>query len=561
VPLVETVGSPLSVGLATPDATSVLTSLSRFPNHSVLGASVLRTQSIPSLLVAPDDAAEVSKECPQDLLNEAHGEDSSNDEYYGETGQLSTFNVRIIYFAFCLGVQMFLSYNGGATSASLDTIESQIASLTETQVGLLGSLDKVGQTASSMMWGRALQLFPTKFLLVCALITNAFFSLLFGLTSNKWLMFASKFLQGATEALQGVWGTVWTLSNAPPSKRTQWMGMGAIVAGIGNGIGTAVAGFTTANGLPYSIAYAIQASVLALLWVGMVCTPAWHLRITQQNESDSDDGDESELQKQPALKTIQQMKILWSNRIYTRTVLCIALIFFFNSGAQFIWTRMFVEGPWGLNKNYVVIAFLVVTGLGSAIGVLLGPSIVDRFGGYADDLGRYNSLKILRAFSFVAAIAATIAIFAVSMRMHLGKKRTMACPWLWILWLAIMVVYMSVNGMVAALTAINCECTGLEVRAFATGATVSIQNLLGYAAGALLPGVEMDVVDGLCRRFLGRNISSEAKLGNGFIFICTAPFLLAASVTLASQAARLELSRDVDSKSTSDEAASDEELE
>lgn len=522
-------------------------------------------------------------------------EEEVNDE---EKRQLR--NKTFVYFTFCLGVQMFMSYDGGATPASLDTIQERVQ-LSETEIGLLGALDKVGQTMFSMVWGRAVQIYPTKILLASALLMNAIFSLTFGVVFNKYAMFAAKFAQGATESLQGVWGTVWTLQNAPESSRTQWMGLGAIASGLGNGVGTMVAGFTTANGLPYSLAYVFQASMLGIFWFLQVLTPGRFLSLNVGRQAENADKTKAiqlptiiEEDQGPLLYTEEesakkdrsrlavdeeplgvasQLRALWGNRLYLRTSLCISQIYFWNSGVQFIWTRTFVEGPWQLNKNIVVVAFILVTGVGSFLGVILGPTIVDKHGGYADDVGKHRSLGLLLRFSAMAVVFAGIASFAVVKRMqsdeqleqHIRQAEAVAANitsysnrtaseemhyqlaemrdmwWLWTVWISVLFVYLCLNATLATHTAINCEAVPKSMQTFATGTTVSIQNMLGYAAGAFVPGVVMDLANMLYTQVNGASMTDAGKLGVGVVFVCCITVTLLMTVALAFRAAAMKL--------------------
>eukprot|EP00448_Togula_jolla_P018817 CAMPEP_0170588634 /NCGR_PEP_ID=MMETSP0224-20130122/10936_1 /TAXON_ID=285029 /ORGANISM="Togula jolla, Strain CCCM 725" /LENGTH=246 /DNA_ID=CAMNT_0010912367 /DNA_START=9 /DNA_END=745 /DNA_ORIENTATION=+ len=172
-----------------------------------------------------------------------------------------------------------MSYDGGATPASVDMIRMN-NSWTDTQLGLLGSLDKVGMTLSSPLWGRALQRAPAKALIALGLGLNAVSTLLFGLLKSRHGMYAAKLFMGITQALQGVWGTCcWVLLWAPSSVKTSWLGLGAVAAGIGSGIGTAIAGFATSHQLPYSFAFTLQAVVLGLLWCLLLWTSSSVLSI------------------------------------------------------------------------------------------------------------------------------------------------------------------------------------------------------------------------------------------------------------------------------------------
>lgn len=63
----------------------------------------------------------------------------------------------LVMLVFCQTVQMFMSYDGGATPACLDEISRSAGSWSQAELGLLGSLDKFGMTLSSVLWGRVLQ--------------------------------------------------------------------------------------------------------------------------------------------------------------------------------------------------------------------------------------------------------------------------------------------------------------------------------------------------------------------------------------------------------------------
>lgn len=497
---------------------------------------------------------------------------SSSSESGSSSDGSSNLRARtMIYFAFCLGVQMFMSYDAGATSSSLDTLQTLGLDLSETEIGILGSIDKFGQILLSMVWGRALQVFPTKLLLVSALITNAGFSLMFGVVLDKhWMLFA-KFMQGSTEALQGVWGTVWTLANAPEEQKTQWMGLGAIAAGLGNGVGTAISGFGTANGLPYSFAFIFQACVLAAFWLAMLlCTPGDLLEARPEEDADGDEVDDDDDLLKPVvshrkstdLGTHEQLVELWRNKLYVRTVFCVALVNFFISGCQYIWTRTFVMGPWRINKNYVVVSFLVVTGAGSGLGVSLGPYFVDRSGGYSTEVGKYRTLSLMLRFILVAAAFAAISVITISnkhvyysgensFRMvslcsdssatYFCSDSELADPLLWLLWLSHFITFMMLSATIATFAAINCESVQKSMQSFATGTTVCAQNLLGYAAGSLMPGVVMDVVFHLNLRVQGYKLSMPAQLGIGIAFVNASILPLLMSVFLARRASKANI--------------------
>jgi MFS family permease len=177
----------------------------------------------------------------------------------------------VVWIMLCQLVTVFMAYDGGATPACIDSIaKTPGMTWTAAELGLLGSLDKFGITMSSVFWGRALQLAPPKYLLIVGLAINLSSTYVYGNVPIKMVMFAAKVMMGITQALFCIWGTCWVLSHAPASSRTCWLGAGAFAAGIGNGIGTGIAGFTTAAGMSYSVTYKVQSGVLFLLWLFLV---------------------------------------------------------------------------------------------------------------------------------------------------------------------------------------------------------------------------------------------------------------------------------------------------
>ncbi|CAK0795325.1 unnamed protein product, partial [Prorocentrum cordatum] len=135
----------------------------------------------------------------------------------------------VVFFVFCQAVQCFMSYDGGATPASLDTIQEEMDGAWDpSEFGILGSIDKVGMTATSIIWGRSLQLCNVKLLLCTGLLINGLCTAAFGSLRSKWMMYLAKLLMGATQSLQGVWGTVWTVTMAPPDRKTLWLGLGGV---------------------------------------------------------------------------------------------------------------------------------------------------------------------------------------------------------------------------------------------------------------------------------------------------------------------------------------------
>lgn len=489
-----------------------------------------------------------------------------------------------------------MSYDGGATPASVDAIK-KMGNWSDFQLGLLGALDKVGTTASSAGWGRLLQFYPAKPLLVMGLGVNALFTLVFGLFAYPLPMYMSKIMMGITQGLQGVWGTCWVLLWAPAESKTAWLGMGAVAAGIGNGIGTSVAGFATADGtgLTYGFAFKVQAAILFLLWIFMVSTPAESLNLdkiiprrrstigdlpsrpvtltsaggptvagsftvtngagalssgrgSKELETQADEERNSvelagigDLQADadgsgslqgtvrntnsmvklsgaaatsvirsfpvagnaqlPAIQrgdrvdgtmsesSYSQFSKLMNNSIYVWTVLGISAIFYVISGIQYLWVRLFMT--WETNKNFVVMGFLLVTGLGGFLGVALGPMIIDSCGGVENAHGIKNSLAAIVKMQLLTVAGACVVFFGLMWRLQSAADHFTS---MYICWFGCFVMFASCNGSLAGLTGVNAGALPVQLRSFASGCTIGFQNMLGFALGPLVPGIVMDIV-------------------------------------------------------------------
>ncbi|CAE8688727.1 unnamed protein product [Polarella glacialis] len=442
----------------------------------------------------------------------------------------------LVFVVLCQGVQMFMSYDGGAVPASLVELQKKAGShpWSEFELGLLGSMDKIGMVVASVPWGWSLQRFNAKLLMAVSLFLNAGCTLAFGFLREKSWMYLAKFLIGVTQALQGVWSTVWTVTMAPPDRKTMWFGLGAVSAGLGNGIGYAVAGFGTANGLPYAFAFQLASGVLGVCWIALLFFPASWLRIrlptheedARANEVEEtrhrEDGrstDDATSETSPASSpaTLQDLKNMMNNKVYLWTALAISLTMFEVSAIQFLWNRAFTEILPGLNINFVTLMSLVVSGAGGGVGIAFGPWFIDSRGGFGSPPGVIRTIKVLWYFQLVAALAGGAGVGCLYGKFHTKQHDTgeWGDEWLWMLWISIFVVIAAQNACVAALCGINVEVIPEPSRAFASGTEMTVRNVLGYMCGPLLPALVMSLNS-------GSEKSWQLALGLGFVLAVNA---------------------------------------
>lgn len=437
---------------------------------------------------------------------------------------VATRHMRLaVCLAFCQSVQAFMSYDGGATPASMSALREDTDGTDQefsmAEEGLLGSMDKFGIVLTSMMWGILLQRCHAKVILVIGLGLNALSTFLFGSLRNKACMFTMKFIMGGTQSLQGVWGTVWTMLMAPPDARTTWLGFGAISAGVGNGVGTIVAGWGTGSGLGYAFAFQLQAVILGVLWVAMVFTPARLFAIslpaTAMRTVASDKQELVSSRATMRATTISrpsrrsegipdsrgaQLRLLWENKVFVYTTLWISLIMFEGSALQFYWFQVFnAEGTWGINQRVCTIMFLLVNLVFGGIGVALGPSYFDSLGGYGTSQGMVTTLLAMRRVAFIAAALGPLAVGLIGLKVACGTDwrqmwedmgvGNMGDPWLWATWLCVGGIYAAHNASVAVCCGINVEVIPVPMRSLSSSAEMTVRNIMGYAFGPLLPSL------------------------------------------------------------------------
>lgn len=436
----------------------------------------------------------------------------------------------LVCLVFCQSVQAFMSYDGGATPASIEALRIDLAGtgqeFTIAEEGLLGSMDKFGIVMTSVMWGVLLQRFNTKLILTIGLGLNALSTLLFASLRSKACMFIMKFIMGGTQSLQGVWGTVWTMLMAPPDSRTTWLGFGAISAGVGNGLGTIVAGMGLANNLGYAFAFQLQAVILFALWLTMLFTPQrlFGISLPSTAARTLTFGDKQDMDSQRARSRAQsyvsrvstpetvherpmqsmQLQALWANGVFVYTTLWISLIMFQCSALQFYWFQVFsAKGTWAISQHFSTTMFLLVNLVFAGIGVGLGPSYFDSLGGYSTPEGIVTTLMAMRKVGLWAAVLGPLAVVCIAGKIACGTDwgpfwselgwANFGDPWLWFTWLFVGGIYATHNGCVAVCCGINVEVIPMPLRSFSSSTEMTVRNIIGYAFGPLIPGVLMSI--------------------------------------------------------------------
>jgi len=472
--------------------------------------------------------------------------------------------------------QALMSYDGGATQMSTKALLT--SGWSSSELGLLGAMDKFGQVATAFIWSSLLMRFNNKLLLAMGLAVKAGSCIGFGLLSNKTAMLLAKLSMGVSEALIGVWATVWVQANAPRESQARWMGLAGVSAGAGNGAGSAVAGLCSAR-YGYAFAFVLQGSILFGLWGIMLFTPAYCfefrktsaaeaggeeelIQVTERSGQDSSrhhlvkhehqqpagSEDESEehsstmlakksISRGPGLnrlystdsklmlqeevaRTMSELHsytneggapsssdglsfwdsfcIVLSSRLWFWTASAISLSCFITSAVAYMWQNT-TESVWKFSDKESTFSFLLTTGVGGFVGVAFGPKLFDGYlQGFSTSSGIARCLRWCTRLTLAAlvlgAIAALLFLDTAWHVVHYEMGEQARGGLLALLLLCVFFIFAFLNAMQGTLYGINTDSTTPETKTSAAALTVSMQNIIGFALGPLLPSVVAEMV-------------------------------------------------------------------
>ncbi|CAJ1456342.1 unnamed protein product [Effrenium voratum] len=464
---------------------------------------------------------------------------------------MEIFSKEAIFWLFCMGVPVFMAYNGGATAATVDTIQ-QAGGWTPTGIGLLGAMDKIGMTLSAGVWGWVLQKVPCKVLLSAGLLVNTISVAIFAVTQNIYLMYATKMLIGLTEGLQWVWAPLWVAKWADEASLPLWINLsGCVSAGVGNGVGTLLAGFSTAHGLPYATAFQFEAAVLGLLLAVILFVPAGALKISSAVEREkvkeeildsdrrirsmSDDISNLEGAKvtrprvrsgsflHPVVPTKdmsvgQQVQELWQNKLFCRATMAFASANYINAGLAFLWIRLFMA-LWGMEKQLAVVSFLVITGVGGAIGISISSSV-------KEGSNAQVTLGFLQKALYVSCLGAAMMVAGLLLQLLCGRDYFYL--FLTLAWSGVILLCTGIGSTTGLIQIVcNNSVEEEELRSFGVGLAQGTNNLFGMSFGPLLPQMVMDLLT------VSFALSPDQALFAGAVSVAAVTFAVLGCVTAA----------------------------
>eukprot|EP00928_Gymnodinium_smaydae_P094342 TRINITY_DN7907_c0_g1_i2.p1 TRINITY_DN7907_c0_g1~~TRINITY_DN7907_c0_g1_i2.p1 ORF type:complete len:562 (-),score=108.96 TRINITY_DN7907_c0_g1_i2:167-1852(-) len=185
------------------------------------------------------------------------------------------------------------------------------------------------------------------------------------------------------------------------------------------------------------------------------------------------------------------------SQLWLWTALAISFNCFVTSGISFLWQNT-VQNIWNFDNAESFSAFLLSTGVGGLLGVILGPKFFDgRLGGFQDPTGKALCLLWCKRFMLIAAISGTLCAGVLLCKAYCLVHYnivTVVYPELFALMLGTFIIFVFINAITGTLYGVNTDAVNVELRTFAAGLTVSFQNVFGFACGPLIPSAFASIV-------------------------------------------------------------------
>jgi hypothetical protein len=175
-------------------------------------------------------------------------------------------------------LQIVLNYDSGAVPAVLESI-SKAFGLEPYMQGMLGGLQYIGLTVSSLFAGYMLQHFSTKHVLCGSLVLNTFFCALFGLSTSTTMLMIARTGIGISQTPILIYAPVWVDEFAVGGRQTVWMSLLQAAAPLGVMVGYAMAGFLVESGVEWRWAILIQTLALTPIAIAAFFLPSQYVDI------------------------------------------------------------------------------------------------------------------------------------------------------------------------------------------------------------------------------------------------------------------------------------------
>lgn len=197
----------------------------------------------------------------------------------------------------------------------------------------------------------------------------------------------------------------------------------------------------------------------------------------------------------------ESMRVVLTTPLWLYTAMAISFSCFITSSVAFLWQNT-TQSVWRFTNEEATFSFLFTTGVGGLVGVALGPKVFDGYlGGFASADGRVLCLKWCTFATFGSVAMSMMCAFLfldMGWRMvHYEVAYQSRGLFLAVVLSGIFLLFSLVNCMQGVLYGINTDSTTSETKSSAAGLTVSMQNIIGFAFGPLIPSMVADLVERL----------------------------------------------------------------
>ena len=429
---------------------------------------------------------------------------------------------RICIFIFFLLSNLFLNYDTGVIPASLIEITKEI-NLDYSEQALIGSLVYLGLSCSSLFVSVIFSNYSPSKVCSSVLLLNCLSCFTFSLTSNKIILFVTRFLMGATEAFIVIYGPVWVNNYSPLEYSTTWMGIlhSCTVLGVVTGYISAsiiINFFSPSLTWRFSIQIQGFAEILFALffwfendeYINVDVRKTISINdieldnrnftyfnnsnvnnniysITVPHASNASFPANSRVRNRkfnPRIDSIEtsnlgryllQAKIVLTTPLYISITLGLCSIYFIVTGIQFWMTKYLIEILGG-EPILVNTLFSIISVTAPLSGVILGGTFSDKYGGYKGE-NAIRAIKLCIAFGLIS--------FVFAFPMGFLFQIIYLCILLWtFLFFGAAIIPIGTGIMISSVQK-DCQATSSSISQL-------IFNLLGYFFSPMLTGYIMD---------------------------------------------------------------------
>ena len=419
------------------------------------------------------------------------------------------FHRNFIFVIFLLS-NLFLNYDTGVIPASLIEITKEIH-LDYSEQALIGSLVYLGLSFSSIFVSLIFTKFgPSKvcsIILLCYLISCFIFSF----SSNKIILFAMRFMMGATEAFIVIYGPVWVNNYSPLEYSTTWMGILHSCTALGVILGYVIAAIIINffnDKLTWRFAIQIQGFVeifFALFfwlerdeYINVDVRKTIHAsefelenkdinnRLSNVSRSFNNSPSKGRFSRKfdPRIDSIEtsnlgryffQAKTVLTTPLYVSITLGLCSIYFIVTGIQFWLTKYLIE-ILDIDPLLVNMVFSGISITAPLSGVIVGGTISDKYGGY-------KGKNVIKAIKMCIAFGLVSFVFTFPMGFLFQFIYLSVLLWTF-LFFGAAIIPIGTGIMISAVPK-DCQATSSSISQL-------IFNLFGYFFSPMLTGYIMD---------------------------------------------------------------------